>query len=51
MKTLALSTKTLENPELSKQGRLSYMIESRLSYMIVDGKLEKNVLMGKHVST
>ena len=38
--------KTLQNPDLSKQ----YM-ESRLSSIIVDGKLEKNVLMGKHLST
>ena len=38
--------KTLQNPDLSKQ----YM-ESRLSPIIVDGKLEKSVLISKHLST
>ena len=43
---LEYPNKILENPELSKQ-----YIESRLSSMIADGKLEKSVLMGKHLST
>ena len=38
--------KTLENPELRKQN-----IKSRLSSMIVDGKLEKSVLMSNRLST
>ena len=38
--------KTLENPQLRKQN-----IKSRLSSMIVDGKLEKSVLMSNRLST
>ena len=38
--------KTLENPDLSKQ-----YIDSRLSSMIVDGKLEKKCTNGQNLST